>query len=68
MSNKKKMNPKARGIYITCLIIAEVAGFALIKPSSVIGAGLVGGGAALVAITVSKLIAEQKGIDFYTKE
>ena len=65
--SKKKMNPKARGTYIVCLVIAEIAGFALIKPSSVIGAGLVGGGAALLAIFVAKLIAESQGIDFYTK-
>lgn len=67
MSSKKKINSEARGIYIVCLVIAEVAGFATIRPNSVIGAGLVGGGAALVAIIVSKLIAESKGIDFYTK-
>jgi|GEM_PF-4825580 hypothetical protein len=68
MSNNKKINPKARGIYIVCLIVAEVAGFALIKPNSVVGAGLVGGGAALVAILVSKFIAEQQGIDFYKSD
>ncbi len=68
MNNTKKINSEVKCVYVVCVLVAEFAGFAIIRTNgSLIVAGLVGGGAALVAAVVTKLIARARGMDFYSK-